>query len=234
MTEAQKALKNQFKKYAKLLENHPLLRILDSLSKLGIVFAAIFWILEIDDRKKERENQNKQRTYRAWEIITASELMPSSPARKYALEDLVNAKHMPEAIELYVANLDSANLEGASFKESNLGLISFYGANLRRANFDFCFIDEVDFGDAKLENATFKGAVIRNSNFSSVLNRNDLDFSDAIILNARGLRIKNKLVDSTMLLHIKKIWKKPSDYMSDEDLELIIKKLDSILNQKNY
>ncbi|CAM4419727.1 pentapeptide repeat-containing protein [Zobellia nedashkovskayae] len=200
------------------------------MSKLGIIFAVIFWILEIDDRKKERDNLQKQSIYRAWEVITISELMPSSQARKYALEDLVNSEQLLDGIDLRVANLEGAKLANASFKGSILSFISFSGADLQCANFNFCFLDEVDFGDAKLENATFKGAVIKGSNFSSVQNRNTLDFSGAILFNNTGLKVNNKLVHGPILSQIQNLWEKPSDYLNDEELKEIIAELKSTLH----
>ncbi|AYN67471.1 hypothetical protein D1013_08910 [Euzebyella marina] len=222
-------LKNHLKKYADFVESHPLIRLLDSISKLGIVFAAIFWILEIDDRKEERENLRKQRIYRAWEIITFTELMPSSHARKSALEDLVKSKQKLDGIDLRIANLDDANLAGASFSRSVLNNISFIDANLQNVNFDYCFLDEVDFSNSNLKDASFKGAVIKNSSFTSVKTINSLNFSKAILLNNTGLKVKSKLVDSVTLKKIKSIWEKPSDYLDDEELRNIIIEIDSIL-----
>ena len=205
-------------KLANFLESHPWTRVLDALSKFGILVAAIIWVVEIPDRKEKNEEIKRQNIYRAWEVIALSELSAQTPARKMALEELLKYDMMPERTDIRDTPLDNAGFNTISFKGSYLNSITFYKSKLKNSNFSYTYLDEVDFRDADLLGANFYGATLIDVSFVGAKNIDSIDFSSSILLNVTGLRKSNQLPNEDVVSDIIRFAKLPGDWWSDKEI----------------
>ncbi|ARC94423.1 hypothetical protein B6A42_23070 [Vibrio coralliilyticus] len=212
-------------KLANFLENHPWTRVLDALSKFGIIVAAIIWIVEIPDRREKNKEIKRQNVYRAWEVVALSELSPQSPARKMALEELLKYDMMPERTDIRVTPLDNASFNTISFKGSYLNNITFYNSKLKSSNFSYTYLDEVDFRDADLLGANFYGATLNDVSFVGAKNIESVDFSNSILSKVAGLRKSNQLPSEDVVSDIIRFAKQPGDWWSDKDINEVIDQL---------
>lgn len=112
---------------AKFLRKLALLEILDQLSRLSIVVVALVYVLEADDRRRER-------IYRAWQIVNAAHDTQASGGRVDALEDLVRSDVSLARIKLEGVSLRGATLNGADLSHAQLGQADLSGTKLRGAN----------------------------------------------------------------------------------------------------
>lgn len=114
-------------KTAKFLRKLALLEILDQLSRVSIVVVAVVYVLEADDRHRER-------IYRAWQIVNAAQDTQASGGRVDALEDLVRSGVSLARIKLDRVSLRGVTLNGADLSHAQLGEADLSGAKLRGAN----------------------------------------------------------------------------------------------------
>ncbi|MBN8092402.1 pentapeptide repeat-containing protein [Vibrio vulnificus] len=211
-------------KLANFLESHPWTRVLDALSKFGILVAAIIWVIEIPDRKERNEETKRQNIYRAWEVIALSELSAQSPARKMALEELLKYGMMPERTDIRDTPLDDAGFNMISFKGSYLNSITFYNSELKKSNFSYTYLENVDFREADLLDANFYGATLIGVSFVGAKNIDSVDFSNSILLNVTGTGKSNQLPNEDVVSDIIEFAKQPGDWWSDKEIKEALEK----------
>ncbi|MCR9474941.1 pentapeptide repeat-containing protein [Vibrio antiquarius] len=211
-------------KLANFLESHPWTRVLDALSKFGILVAAIIWVIEIPDRKERNEETKRQNIYRAWEVIALSELSAQSPARKMALEELLKYGMMPERTDIRDTPLDDAGFNMISFKGSYLNSITFYNSELKKSNFSYTYLEEVDFREADLLDANFYGATLIGVSFVGAKNIDSVDFTNSILLNVTGIGKSNQLPNEDVVSDIIDFAKQPGDWWSDKEIKEALEK----------
>lgn len=117
--------------------------LLELAGRCTVLFVAILWLRECDDRTKERH-------YRAWELINSARESTGDGGRKDALQAL---------------NEDGASLAGASLENAYLPGIDLKGANLYRAHLSNAELSGANFGDAKAWEANLEGANLEGANF---------------------------------------------------------------------
>ncbi len=150
--------------------------LLELAGRCTVLVIAIFWLLEADDRTKERH-------YRAWELINTASGSSGDGGRWDALQDLnrdgISLIQAPlenaylEAVDLNGAELQHANLEGANLGSANLERAELLNANLERAN-----LWGANLESAWLERANLKNAILVRANLMRA------DFEDANLVNA--------------------------------------------------
>ena len=144
------------------LSNWKLLEVLEYLSSLSILVAAIFYF-------SETGNRVKQQHYQAWQVINTAQGKGGSGGRLEAMQEL-NADHVP----LVGVDVTGAYLQGIRLERSSLLRANFSDADVRMGDFR-----GADFSDADLHGANFRG-----SNFSgTVLRRAELDDADLVDAN---------------------------------------------------
>jgi hypothetical protein len=140
----------------------------------AILFGAVSWHLEADDRAKERH-------YRAWELINSARGSTGDGGRRDALQDLneddvdltaaplaeanLKAVQLPKA-RLLMANFARANLIDANFAEAKLGGANFAGARLWAANLTNANLSRANLAEASLYLANFAGADLNKANLT--------------------------------------------------------------------
>jgi BTB/POZ domain-containing protein KCTD9 len=103
--------------------------LLQSAESIAIIAAVILYFKEIPDRKARKH-------YEAWQVIdnAAAANVPTSYARKQALEDLVRDGVSLKSLDVPGADLSDVNLSNADLREANLRNVDLSGANLRNAD----------------------------------------------------------------------------------------------------
>lgn len=103
--------------------------LLQSAESIAIVAAVILYFKEIPDRKARKH-------YEAWQIIdnAAAANVPTSYARKQALEDLVRDGVSLKSLDVPGADLSDVNLRNADLREANLRNVDLSGANLSNSD----------------------------------------------------------------------------------------------------
>jgi hypothetical protein len=160
------------------LSQWKLLEVLEYLSSLSILVAAIFYFSEAGDR-------TKQKHYQAWQVINTAQGKGGSGGRLEALQEL-NADHVP----LVGVDVVGAYLQGIRLERSSLLRANFSDADVRMGDFR-----GADFSDANLRGANFRG-----SNFSgTVLRRVELDDADLVDANLAGADLAGASLANTDL-----------------------------------
>ena len=155
-------------KVATWLEKHWLVRILDSLAKLGIVIAVVSWGIDLSEQKKQREITKRLAVYQAHEVLALSHFR-SSTAAGMALEDLIKAEQDLFGMDLTSLTVNNVNLSNANFSEIDFGESKFKNVNLTNTNFlnaEFTstLFSNVNMAGANLQGAYFEGADLRGAN----------------------------------------------------------------------
>lgn len=135
---------------ARWLENWPFIKILDAVSKLGVLIAVVAFLVEIPKREERIQAERKRAHFEYWQVIDAATTAgtPTSNARKIALENLAG-----EGVSL--RNID---VPKAELRQINLAKADMVGANLRAVDLTGAFLDGADLSKAYLYRARLYGA----------------------------------------------------------------------------
>ena len=160
--------------------------LLQNAESLAVVAGVILFFKEIPDRKTEKH-------YKAWQVIDNAANVPTSYARKQALEDLckdgvplvginISGSDLIRA-NLRSAILGSANLSGADLKWANFSGAIFIGADLSGTNLIGATLIGADLSAANLSNANLTGVEFRGVNLFAT----NLSEADILGANLRGV-----------------------------------------------
>ena len=122
-------------------------KLLGQVQNIGVLAAAILFLFDTFDRKKQLERQ-------AWQLIDGAQGSETSGARKQAIEDLYKEG----------ADITGLDADGADLREINLS-----GADLTRASFKNAILEKANFEGATLEGANFTGANLKGANFKKAV-----------------------------------------------------------------
>jgi BTB/POZ domain-containing protein KCTD9 len=128
--------------------------LLQSAESIAIVAAVILYFKEIPDRKARKH-------YEAWQVIDNAANVPTSYARKQALEDLCK-----DGVPLVGINISGSDLTRAKLKNAILGSANLSGADLRWADLRGSILEGADLSEAKLIGAKLIGANLIGTNLS--------------------------------------------------------------------
>ena len=123
------------------LRSLALFELLELAGRATVLVAVVIWLLEADDRAKERH-------YRAWELINAARGSTGDGGRRDALQDLNK-----DGVSLAAAPLEKAYLPAVDLKGAHLRGANLYGADLRGANLQETMLWSADLRGANLEGA---------------------------------------------------------------------------------
>jgi uncharacterized protein YjbI with pentapeptide repeats len=142
------------------LENWAFIKILDALSKLGVLIAVMAFLLEIPKQEDRAQAEKKKAHFEYWRAIddAAAAGIQTSYARKIALENLAS-------VGVSLRNIDAPNAE---LRGINLTGADLVGANLRQADLTGAILDEADLSKSYLYRARLYGASLRGANLESV------------------------------------------------------------------
>lgn len=152
-------------KLAAWLEKSAFIKVLDSLSKLGLLVAVIAFLREIPKWEERAEEEAKRRRFEYWKAVDSAYTVKKSgggrflsTALKIALEELAKEKNTEgEPIKLTIdvdgAKLEEINLEGAYLYVCGLNGADLSGANLRNTK-----LEVVDARRARLFGADLSGS----------------------------------------------------------------------------
>lgn len=151
------------KPIADWLTNWDFIKILDAVSKLGILIAVIAFLLEIPKRKERIQAERKRVHFEYWSAIdaAASAQTTTSHARKMALENLADERVPLRNIDAPKAELRRINLSGADLVGANLAEADLTGANLKKADLSKARLHKARLYGASLLDAKLDGADLR-------------------------------------------------------------------------
>jgi BTB/POZ domain-containing protein KCTD9 len=144
---------------ANWLSNLGFIKILDALSKLGVLIGVTVFLLELPKREERIISERKRSHFEYWKAIDAAAAsgIVTSYARKIALEELAN-----DGVSL--RNIDAPN---ADLKRIDLTGADLVGANLTRADFTEAKLDEANLSKAKLYRARLYGTSLLKAKLES-------------------------------------------------------------------
>jgi uncharacterized protein YjbI with pentapeptide repeats len=126
-------------------------KLLGQVQNIAVLTAAILFVFEVFDRKKQVERQ-------AWQMIDGAQGSETSGARKQAILDLCEAMS-----DITGLDADGADLREIELKDQKLTGASFKKAILIGANFEYSTLDGVNFNGANLIGANLKGASLKGA-----------------------------------------------------------------------
>lgn len=180
---------------ASKIEKSPIVRIVDSITKLSIIVIVAMWLLEIDDRKEQKETERRQKIYTAWQVMSLSEFFDGTAAKKFAIEDLISENQPLDNLELEDEHLQNANFSKGSFVN-----VTFWDANLNKAKFIEATLHGASFLGAKLNGTDFQGAsldgcLFADTDLSNAINLTEEQIQQCIVLSdvalPKGVTLKN-------------------------------------------
>jgi hypothetical protein len=145
---------------------------LEYLGKLGLLFALIYWICEIPQRKQAAADLKKSRHYVAWQTINSAVGKPGNAGRSDALQEL-NDDH----VELYGislkggaviigSRLKNARMAHADLSDGYYDNVKFSDAELYQTSWSNAWCSGCDFQDADFRSVTFSDVVFDGCNFA--------------------------------------------------------------------
>jgi BTB/POZ domain-containing protein KCTD9 len=144
---------------ANWLSNLAFIKILDALSKLGVLIGVTVFLLELPKREERILAERQRSHFEYWKAIDAAAASGTvtSYARKIALEELAG-----DGVSL--RNIDAPN---ADLKRIDLTGADLVGANLTGADFTGSILDEANLSKADLYRARLYGASLLKAKLES-------------------------------------------------------------------
>lgn len=178
--------------------------VLEFAGRASVLIALIVWISEAGDREKQKH-------YRAWELINSARKSTGDGGRRDALQDLhedgidLSAAPLADAylrkVQLPNAALTGANLSGASLENADLRKADLRSAKLSGAHLNETYLDEAD-----LRWSDLRGAYLIKANLSGTR----LDEADL-----RGADLSKANLSKTHLDRANLHWANLSDTLLD-------------------
>ncbi|WP_404790574.1 pentapeptide repeat-containing protein [Altericista sp. CCNU0014] len=182
--------------------------LLQSAESFAVVAAVSLYFKEIPDRKARKH-------YEAWQVIDNAANVPTSYARKQALEDLCK-----DGVPLVGINISGSDLIRANLKNAILGSANLSGSDLRWADLSGSILQGADLSSANLIGANLIGADLSaadlsNANLTRVefrgVNLFATTLSEADILGANLSGVIEFLPDPIQQIKSAKNWRS-ADY----------------------
>lgn len=151
---------------ANWLSNLGFIKILDALSKLGVLIGVTVFLLELPKREERIQAERKRSHFEYWKAIDAAAASGTvtSYARKIALEELASDGVSLRNIDAPNADLKRVDLTGADLLGANLTGADFTGATLDEAN-----LSKADLYRARLYGASLLKAKLESTDLREVL-----------------------------------------------------------------
>ncbi len=170
---------------AYLLSHSGLIGLLEYAGKLTILFSAVVWVSEIDDRKLDRLRKAwstyMEKNFREFEpniIPQRGAAGSASIVWKGAVRDLIDSGVYLDGADMrgafideldasngrfFMANFNGAIMDGSNFTNANLDQATMVETDLVEVNFTNAIVSNVDFTNAYLVEANFEGAYLNNA-----------------------------------------------------------------------
>ncbi|MBE9086482.1 pentapeptide repeat-containing protein [Tolypothrix sp. LEGE 11397] len=144
---------------ASWLSNLAFIKILDALSKLGVLIGVTVFLLELPKREERIVSERKRSHFEYWKAIDAAAASGTvtSYARKIALEELANDR-------VSLRNIDAPNVD---LKRVDLTGADLVGANFTGADFTEAILDDANLNKAKLYRARLYGTSLLKAQLES-------------------------------------------------------------------
>ncbi|WFB49800.1 pentapeptide repeat-containing protein [Vibrio coralliilyticus] len=198
---------------AYLLSHSGLIGLLEYAGKLTILFSAVIWVSEIDDRQLDRLRKAwstyMEKNFREFEpniLPKRGSAGRASIVWKGAVRDLIDSGVYLDGADMrgafideldasngrfFMANFNGAIMDGSNFSDANLDQSTMIETDLIEVNFTNAVASNVDFTNASLVEANFEGAYLNNARMvgSNVLdaNFNNADLSGVDFSEAESL-----------------------------------------------
>lgn len=168
------------------LEKSAFIKVLDSLSKLGVLIAAIAFLREIPKWEERAKEEARRRQLEYWRAIDAARTTERgkdgrlySTSLKIALEGLATEKDADgKSIKLTNIAANGAKLEELNLEGAYLCVCGFQEADLSGASFCNTTFEVVDFIKARLFGTDFSKALFVDARFTHALYDRTTKFPD--------------------------------------------------------
>ncbi len=207
------------------LETLAFLKILDLLSKLGLLIAIITFMKEIPKRSENIKLEKKRTQYEAWRVVNSALDQTGSGGRIQALEDLnkdgvslrglTASKAYLAGIDLRKASLQEAKLQGVNLESAQLQEADLQDADLREAR-----LFRTQLQEAKLLGAKLQEANLSESNLSkAMLQGADLSKARLLSCKLQGAQLASANLQNAFLggAQLQKAWLSLANFQ-DADL----------------
>jgi uncharacterized protein YjbI with pentapeptide repeats len=190
------------------LQRWALLNVLELLGRLSLLVAAVTYLGNAGERRKEKE-------FAAWQVVQLAQTQHANAGRNAALQDLARDGANMRKLELNGVDLAGLNVEGALLSESEFSQSDLRGANLARTKLHKAVLQGADFQEASLAGAflgqahaagarfiftEFEGATLKEADFSGATFANvDLRGVDAEKAVFRGAELSDVQLDGASL-----------------------------------
>jgi uncharacterized protein YjbI with pentapeptide repeats len=128
--------------------------VLEFAGRASVLVALMVWFLEAGDREKQKH-------YRAWELINSAQGSTGDGGRRNALQDLNEDGEPLVAAPLAKAYLAEVKLPNARLNQADLSETNLAEADLSRADLSW-----VNLSGARLDEANLSGATLFRANLS--------------------------------------------------------------------
>jgi Pentapeptide repeats (9 copies) len=169
-----------------LLSGWAFLEVLEYFGTLSLLFAAVSYFAESNDRIKQKH-------YQAWQVINSAQGKGGSGGRIDALEEL----HQ-DGVPLVGVDVSDAFLRGVNLNAANLLHANFRSADIRDGSFVGSRLEYADLTSANLRHADLQTADLQNAN----LEDGDLFGADLAHTNLTGALLGKADLRNTDLLGI--------------------------------
>lgn len=154
----------------------------ENLGKFAIVITAVNWLIEIPDRKHQRDAA-------AWQLINAATGKSHDGGRSGQLAVLVG-----DGVSLEGLDLSAGHFRGLKLRGANLQGAHFSGTQLSEADFSCRWVLSVygqrlctrlfggQFGGASISDSTFAGADLTRADFGGGASLEGVSFADAKLI----------------------------------------------------
>jgi BTB/POZ domain-containing protein KCTD9 len=155
------------------LSNLAFIKILDALSKLGILIGVTTFLFELPKQEERAKAERKRAHFEYWKAIDAAAASSTvtSYARKIALEDLASEGVSLKNVDAPNADLRQIDLTGADLVGANL-----YKADMTRAKLDGANLSKANLYGARLYGTSLVDAKLESTDFRKVLYDEDTQF----------------------------------------------------------
>ncbi|MEI7770909.1 MAG: pentapeptide repeat-containing protein [Chloroflexales bacterium] len=152
------------------LEQSAFIRVLDYLSKLGLIAAIIAFLREIPRWRQRGAAEARQRQFAYWQAIDAAASTARTPdgrffstALKIALEDLATERDdQGNPLRLQYIDARGANLARIRLAYARLAVCDFPRTDLSRSQFHGAQLDHVNLKGARLFGVSFRDATFHD------------------------------------------------------------------------
>ncbi len=206
---------DSFTRVVEKLQRNPVIRLIQLLGSISILFAVIAYLAGSGVRAKQREEAKQLHRYELWKVLAAAGDRPVDGGRVRAIAELAR-----DSVDLKGIDLEGTYLRGLEAPRAKLNDVRADSAEIRNADLRLADVSDGRFVGARMwlsdlrgaegRSANFDGANIRRSCFGgsalsfsrfqrATIIENDFTFAELSVVDFRGALLSSVRFDSAAL-----------------------------------